>query len=202
MDALPEWREQELDDTWRRDALAASEWARALLGRTDFVIFDTESTGLGIDAEIVQVGVLSPDGRPLLDTHIKPQGEIEHGASLVHGITAATVAGAPGFSWVWPQQLREQLLGRTVVVYNASYDRNLLKQVCKRHGFDLPADIDWQCAMEWYAQFVGEWSEYHGSYRWQKLPRSAHTAIDDCRACLALIRHMAQLGEHIGKRKR
>jgi DNA polymerase III epsilon subunit-like protein len=36
-------------------------WARELMGRKDWLILDTETTGLK-DAEICQIGILSPSG--------------------------------------------------------------------------------------------------------------------------------------------
>ena len=47
-----------------------------------------------------------------------------------------------------------------------------------------------QCAMEQWAIWCGNYSEYHGSYKWQKL-NGGHRALDDCRACLALLHQMA-----------
>jgi inhibitor of KinA sporulation pathway (predicted exonuclease) len=59
--------------------------------------------------------------------------------------------------------------------------------------------------MEQYAQFNGEWNEYHGSYRWKKLREAMatfglsfegqeHNAVTDCKATLAVICTMAQYG--------
>ena len=49
--------------------------ARRLL-ELDLVIFDTETTGLGPDAEIVEVAALKVDGTVLLDTLLKPRQPI------------------------------------------------------------------------------------------------------------------------------
>jgi DNA polymerase-3 subunit epsilon len=43
-----------------------------------------------------------------------------------------------------------------------------------------------------YAEFVGEWNDYHGNYRYQKLPGGDHTAVGDCRATLKVIKKMAK----------
>jgi DNA polymerase-3 subunit epsilon len=43
-----------------------------------------------------------------------------------------------------------------------------------------------------YAAYVGDWSEYRGSYRRQPLPGGDHTALGDALACLALIKAMAK----------
>ena len=42
-----------------------------------------------------------------------------------------------------------------------------------------------------YAKFVGEWNNYHGNYRWQKLEGGDHSAAGDCLATLEVIRTMA-----------
>ena len=47
-----------------------------------------------------------------------------------------------------------------------------------------------QCAMEQWATWCGNWSEYHGSYKWQRL-NGGHRALDDCHACLARVHEMA-----------
>ena len=49
--------------------------------------------------------------------------------------------------------------------------------------------------MEWYAQYCGDWSEYHGSYTWQRLPGAGHRAIEDARAALDVIKEMAATWE-------
>lgn len=55
----------------------------------------------------------------------------------------------------------------------------------------------WQCAMQRYAEYAGRWSDRHGHFMWQPLPREGrsrfakHQALDDCRATLDLIRRMA-----------
>jgi DNA polymerase-3 subunit epsilon len=45
--------------------------------------------------------------------------------------------------------------------------------------------------MRQYAAFVGEWNEYHGNYRWQRLPGGDHSALGDARATLSLLKRMA-----------
>ena len=79
------------------------EWARDLLEKRNFVILDTETTGLsaGHD-EIVQIAVIDCDGTTLLDTYVKPQHperltERTNGrsASDINGITPDMLTSAP-----------------------------------------------------------------------------------------------------------
>jgi len=32
----------------------------------------------------------------------------------------------------------------------------------------------WHCAMKLYAEYHGDWDEYHQSFRWQRLGNAAH----------------------------
>jgi DNA polymerase III subunit epsilon len=191
------------------DRAAAVQWARELLARQDWCILDSETTGLGIWSEVVQLVVIDPTGAPLLDTLIKPVREIESGASAIHGITSERVADAPSFMEVY-NLLCSALRGRAVVVYNADFDTRMLFQTLHL-AFNVnkvddplhlvPRESDgertrfgaeaWECAMLRYAAYCGDWSDYHGNYRYQKLPGGDHSALGDARATLRLIQRMA-----------
>src|SRR5215471_2455226 len=109
------------------DKAAAVHWARDLLALADFIVLDTETTGLGIWSEVIQIAVIDPTGAALLDTLVKPTREIEAGATAIHGITAEVVAAAPTFAEVYPL-LCKAIAGRRVVIYNADFDRSMLFQ--------------------------------------------------------------------------
>lgn len=47
---------------------AAVRWAIDIVGRDDVVYLDTETTGLGPDAEIVDIAVVDQAGRVLLNS--------------------------------------------------------------------------------------------------------------------------------------
>jgi len=132
--------------------------------------------------------VIDLEGRVLFDTLLDPGREIPVQATRIHRIDNGRVAGVPGFSDIHGQ-LSAILQGRTVIVYNAEYDRSLLRSTCQRHGLAEIA-AEWFCAMQAYARYYGEWSDYWGSFRWQKL-NGDHTAVGDCLATLKLIREMA-----------
>lgn len=175
------------------DRRRAHSWARDLVSRRDWVVLDTETTGLGPEAEAVQISVVTPDGALVFGTLLRPAKSIPAEATEVHGITDEKVAHAPTFAAV-RDRLDELLWGYLVVAYNAEYDRRILEQTARLHGVE-PLNLMWSCAMEQYAAYVGDWSEYHGNYRYQKLPRGpkhqAHEGVGDCLATLELIRAMA-----------
>ncbi len=183
---------------------AAAQWARDLLAG-EFLILDTETTGLtSVHDEIVQIAVISQAGDVLLDTYVQPQRperltrRTDDGvsASDINGITPELLVKAP----TWPEvyaRLIEIITGKQVIIYNAAFDEAMIAGDCKRHGI-APAELDATCAMEMYAQFVGDYSFYWGNYRWQPLA-GGHTALADCRACLDVIRKMAKEAEEVMK---
>jgi DNA polymerase-3 subunit epsilon len=175
------------------DRQHAAQWARQLLTKGEFVILDSETTGLSGTAEIVQIAILDPTGRVLLDTLVRPTRPIPRDASAIHGITDAMVQDAPTFAAVAPV-LRTILSGTTCVIYNADYDTRLMEQSSLACGIaiEIPAFAgEYQCAMEMYAAWVGEYSHYHGDYKYQRLPGGDHSAVGDALACLKVMRRMA-----------
>jgi DNA polymerase III subunit epsilon len=178
------------------DRAAAQEWARSLLEGNDWLIIDTETTGLDGSAEIVQLGLLGPGGEVVLETLVRPTTRIPWQATAIHGITDDHCAGAPSYGDLHLQVLA--LIGpRRLVCYNADYDKRLLRQTAALHGHRFPSErrIAWECAMRQYARYVGQWNASWGDYRFQKLPpipgQAAHSAIADCRATLAVLQRMA-----------
>jgi DNA polymerase-3 subunit epsilon len=178
----------------------AAQWARDLLA-TEFVILDSETTGLDTSAEIVQLAIIDYTGATVLDTLIKPVLPIPRIATGIHGITDAMVKDAPTFEDIFDQLLMA-IGGKRVVIYNMDFDRKMLHQSEQWH--QMRRNHDWPCmgmeawrllsvwvdAMIPYSNWVGEWSDYHGNNRWQPLPGGDHTALGDCRATLAVIRKM------------
>ncbi len=182
------------------DREKAAQWARDLLARSDWVILDTETTGLDHTAEVVQIAVLSPDGTVLLDTLVRPTRPIPPDATRIHGITDAMVADAS--PWADVHAHVQLLIGNCdVVVYNADYDRRVMRQCSYAAGLGGLTPRDWLCAMEMYAQWYGDWSDHHGSYRWQKLQGGDHSALGDCRATLAALGRMAGVPEKVEEKK-
>jgi DNA polymerase III subunit epsilon len=181
----------------------AARWSQKMLAG-DVVLVDVETTRLE-NPDIVQIAILHVDGRVLLDTLVRPSHPIDPGAQAVHGITDAMVATAPPLLEI-ADQIEAAIVGRTVIAYNAPFDHGALRSALERawdpeqeiRSFDRydwsRAWVDrgtWVDAMPKYSAYVGEWSEYHGDFKWQRLPGGDHTAMGDCRALLAVLQRMA-----------
>lgn len=186
-----ELRQEEMDQMIAKDRDKAILEARSWIALgDDAVILDTETTGLESDAEVVQVSVIGLDGRTMCNCLVKPVERIPEVVINIHGITNEMVEDASTFEDIYPG-LAGVLAGKSVIVYNADFDRRLLEQSGRRYGLPVLPAKEWICAMYGYAKYYGEWSEYHGSYRWQRLPSGDHSARGDCIATLDLINRMA-----------
>ena len=165
------------------------------------VFLDTETTGIGPNAEIVEISVLDFDARILVDTLVKPRGSIELGAQRVHGIGPEMLDSAPGWEVVWPD-VQAALAGRAVGIFNADFDLRMMQQShqLNRMQWQQPKD-EYFCIMRLYAQFYGQWNAQRRSYRWQSLENAraqcslqtpnSHRALDDTRLAREVLLHMA-----------
>ncbi len=173
--------------------------SRLLLDEPDLVIFDTETTGVGATDEIVSISIINRDGQTLVSSLVKPTQPITN--SYIHGITDTRVLAAPAFPRLYPR-ICEALDGKVMLAYNTDFDHRMLDQDCKRYHLRPVVPRREACIMEMYAQFYGEWNDYHHNYRWQKLSRAVaqlditfpgenHNAAADCLAALEVLRAMA-----------
>jgi DNA polymerase-3 subunit epsilon len=172
------------------DRVAAVRRAREQTGRDNWVLLDTETTGLE-DAEAVEIAIVNSQGTPLLNTLVKPTISLPEGAIAIHGITNEMVKDAPTFCEVYPQ-IVAALADKEVLIYNANFDIRILRRCCELHKLPLlNLSKRSHCLMEWYAQWVGDWSDYWGNYRYQPLC-GRHRALNDCLAALEYLKKMAE----------
>ncbi|RGD55405.1 3'-5' exonuclease [Kitasatospora xanthocidica] len=184
-------------------------WAAEILDDPEVVALDLETTGLGDDARIVEIGVVTTDRRVLLNTLVNPGIPIPAEATRHHGITDAmvTAEGVPGFDQLMAEltgvlTLRRPRSGggwefgtRRIVGWNlVEFDRRVLRgELVGYYGRlghpDPAASADaWLSTMAWEdvmvscSEWYGEPSDY-GGYRWQKLG-GPHRAVGDCLAVL------------------
>jgi len=175
----------------------------------DFLVLDTETTGLKSLDEIIEIAVIDAFGKPLLNTRVKPTRRIPLDATEIHHISDEDVKDAAAWSQV-SEELMGILQGRRLIIYNVDYDTRLLTQTDRAHGLTR---FDWRdrttvaksmhCAMEAFAPLYGDWSHYHHSYTFKGLAVAAecyqipaqaappHSALGDCLMTLEVCRAMA-----------
>lgn len=165
---------------------------------SNFLVLDTETTGLGSDAQIIEIAILNALGDIVFESYVRPTVDCNPMAQQIHGITSEILAWAPS----WPEihdRVSEIISGKLILIYNSEYDERLIEQTCLAYELNIP-NYDARCVMCMYSEFVGEWSDYRNSWRWHKLTKAAeivgcsepaHRAAADARMTLGILRAIA-----------
>ncbi len=141
----------------------------------NWLVLDTETTGLGDVAQCIDIAIVAPDGTVILDTLVKPSIAIENAAAQAHGITDEMVTDAR--SWVEIQPIVFEIIrGHNVITYGATFDRRILHQSDDGNGIDRVDYCklsNWCCCMEAFADLYGEINARFGTKTWKKLTVAA-----------------------------
>ena len=167
------------------------EW-RSLLDRSDVLIVDTETTGLGNRAEVVEVAALDTTGAVRFEALSMPQGSIPGDASGIHGLTRAKLKREGAKAWPEIHDEVVELLkpAYRVVAYNAKFDIRLLYQTAERHGLRMPRKLWFDVLEDYQALRRGGRHRLIDAVRREgvKIEGKAHRALYDCRCVLAVMR--------------
>jgi hypothetical protein len=162
-------------------------WAQNILANSDdYLIVDTETTGLKHTDVIVHFAVMNLYGYMLIDTLLKPtqKKRMPQEAGNIHGIGMKDLKTAPYFERV----LQDFLLyaeGKTILIYNAEFHSRMIEQTYYEDGI---AELDisslrYECIQEQYQNF------HNRAYL--AMPGRDNTGKGDCEAALRVITLMA-----------
>ncbi len=111
------------------------------LGLTgDFVLFDTETTGLDKDDEIIELAVLSSSGKVLFNKRFRPEKTIHPMAAKCNHLSKRILANEPKFSIEDVKELVQLFKGKTIVGHNVAFDIRLLAQTVRRYNLPVKED--------------------------------------------------------------
>ena len=125
---------------------AASELMQRRIDELDYVVFDTETTGLRPNSgdELIQIGAVRVSYGKLLehetfDTLINPDRHIPPSSTRFHGITNEMVSDAPGVATAL-RRFHNYLGDVVLVAQNAAFDMQFLRNAERFAGvkFDQP----------------------------------------------------------------
>lgn len=162
------------------------EWAREVLAHPDdYVIFDTETSGLGYYDVIIHFAVMGLDEKMLIDTKVKPLSitEIEPEATAVNGIKMEDLATAPLF-WEVVEMFRPIAASKKILSYAAPWHSEMFDQTFLHESVSSePIRIIGYDVKHYFERFINR--DGIG------LPDRKNTGKGDCRATLSVIRRMA-----------
>lgn len=154
---------------------------------SDYVVFDTETTGVDPDTDrIIEVGLIAVKDNIIVDrfgSFVNPGCSIPASASKVNHIFDRDVADAPSYQQIAPI-LAEWLIGKTVIAHNAQFDMKLVRSLLSEANYS--GTIKYVDTL-FYARRVVSDVE---NYKLQTLAEhfsidtgDAHRAVDDAITC-------------------
>ena len=169
--------------------------AREILAqKQNYLILDTETTGLKEKDVIIQMAVIDLNGNVLVDSLVKPlkRKSISREAAAIHGISSKHLQSAPYFADVFYDLIPHLEARKQFLIYNFEFDTRLIRQTFIADGINYPGKMHGECIMKEYAKFTGQWNTLTNDYRYQRLPGGNHSAKGDCLATLDLIKMLAE----------
>ena len=172
--------------SFRQDAI---QRAREIL-ESKPIFLDTETTGLGETAQIIEICIIDTSGEELYKTLVKPNIKIPTETIRIHGITDEDVSNAPTWFQVLPS-IQAIIRNRLVGAYNAEFDLRLIMQTHFPKGSRRP-DINSYMSTYLQTQFfciMNLFMDFSGSANFQSLDTAgkkcgillpnSHRACDD-----------------------
>ena len=121
-----------------------------LLQLDDFLILDTETTGIGKGAEICELAIISyKTGEVLFNSLICPCKLAEYEVSKareITGITSEALSNAPWLDTVWNEVL-DILKSKHITSFNTSFDLKVIRNSAQVWNIDVPP-FDATCLMQ------------------------------------------------------
>lgn len=152
----------------------AIDQAKRILAQNP-VYLDTETTGLGITDEIVEISIVDDAGSTLFNSLVRPKQPIPAAAQAIHHISNEEVQKALPWPIVW-QQVRPFLLGKVIIAYNSDFDQRMLKQSYTLYRLPWNETLDFQDLLKLYSQWRGEWDPFRRSWKFFSLSNAGKAA--------------------------
>ncbi|WP_159584234.1 bifunctional DnaQ family exonuclease/ATP-dependent helicase [Streptococcus halichoeri] len=158
-----------------------------------YAVVDLEATSAGVNASIIQVGIVIIHNGRIIDTYqtdVNPHEPLTDHIKSLTGISDAQLQRAPDFSQV-AKSIFDRIKDCVFVAHNVTFDANLLAEALFLEGYELRTPrVD---TVELAQIFYPTLEKYTLSHLSQELHldlADAHTAIADARATAQLFLHV------------
>lgn len=157
-----------------------------------FVIGDTETTGGGMEDEIIDISFITTRGAVLFDSLLRPSKKINPRAQDIHGISDWDLYNAPHIMLVH-KYIDFILANNRLITFNISFDTRLIRQTYYRYKISYPNMEDPLCLMNLYSEFAGKKKSLEDACKDMGLEPGEHRALSDSRAKLRLLYKMREV---------
>ena len=166
------------------------------------IFFDTETTGLNADDEIVELAITDELGNEIYCQRFKPSKKMNPKASQLTGITDDMLIDMPSFASEFDKIKSIFTNADQSIAYNIDFDVRLLLQTCEKYDIDTNwiSKINKRCAMMMYSNYAYCWYNTVAAAKRYKLTdacskmsikiQNAHSAVGDCIMTAHLVRAM------------
>jgi len=183
-----------LEGPWGGESATKDQWN----DQTEYIVIDTETTGLFKKDRIVEIACIAFKNGKMLEewsTLVNPSRDV--GPTHIHKITPSMLSIAPSFSQISNDLLR-LLNGRVIVCHNASFDIRMLKQEFERTSIDVDFGNPF-CTMIAARQTLpsGLDSLSEACKELGIQIDGVHSALGDARMAMALFKHVGESEQNI-----
>ena len=157
--------------------------AKNILANPDkYFLWDTETSGVTGQSEILEMAMVSLSGDVLFHDYFMPSGDISADAIKINTLTKHKLQekGAKPYN-ASHDKIKKIASERVPIAYNASFDIRVLRQSAAVYGLPMPFGDTFICAMQLATAF----------YREKRALNGNHTAIGDCLTMLDLLKDIA-----------
>jgi len=173
--------------SWLQEHIDTTIQFQELLLRDDWVVGDTEATGLGASAEICEIAFQPASGEGW-EQIVRPVAQsISKGSEAIHGISQRMANEAPTLKDLSKKINSGLRRYRLAIFYNGDYDIRVASQSCYANG--IP-ELEWPEVLDilpWFSRWAGEWNSKQMGWKYLKL-EGGHRALGDCQELISQIR--------------
>lgn len=161
------------------------------------LVFDTETTGVTADDEVIKLAVCDIDGRPVFQSYFGAERHSEWPTAMaVNHISPDMVAGLPTLSQRAAEVSAVLDTADTLAAYNARFDIRFLEAA----GIHIDRAKVRDAMIEFSQAAQLEWNNQHQDWRWFKLTEAAamchltqfgaHDPMEDVKATAHILRYL------------
>lgn len=175
------------------------DWKKeiAKLLTPDSLILDTETTGTGSDARMIELSIVSTEGELLYNQLFATGEPLPEVIPGITGITDEMLSDQPHFE-AEAERIAEIIRSKKLIGWNVSFDKRIVENEFASAGkLALLSPAGWEDAMELYSLSQGK------AKKWCKLIKAKeemeigesqeHRATADCMDTLAVMRRASGL---------
>lgn len=167
----------------------------------DILVFDTETTGLDTNSEILQLSITNGLGDTLFNEYLKPTHNTSWSeAQSVHHVSPEMVADKLTFGDYFDEIQNMFYNAKMIAGYNTSYDINYIL----KNDIVLNNQVPIYDVMLAFAPVYGEWNYRFKEYKWQHLDKcakyfgydlgsKAHNSLEDTKATAYCLEQLLKL---------